>query len=180
MTALPQPQLRDLPLFDASVEIEAATREWKANCGPVAIAAATGKSLVEVRAALTKGTGRFRGYTTVPDVQAALRWLDVRVVRTWSKPPKALLEHGLAGPAILMIQWGGPWMRDPRAAARHRHLIAFRYGWFGPTGPRWVGDVTIRPAVWCLLDAWLATVHELMPDGGDGTWSLGWACQVAE
>jgi len=178
---LPQPQLRGLPLLNAGAELEAANRAWNCNCGPTAIAAATGKSLDQVRAALTKGTGRFKGYTTVPDVQAALRWLDVRVERSWSKPPKALLEHELAGTAVLMIQFGGPWMRDPRAAARHRHLIAFRYGWIGPKmGPRWVADVTNRPAVWTLLDAWIATVHELMPDGCDGTWSIGWACSLAE
>jgi hypothetical protein len=179
---LPQPQLRDLPLFNAGAEIEAAYLAWKCNCGPTAIAAATGKPLDQVRAALTKGTGRFRGYTTVPDVQAALRWLDVRVVRTWPKPPKSLLESDLtAGPAIMMIQFGGPWMRDPRAAAKYRHLIAFRYGWLGPTmGPRWVGDVN-TPAIWCLLDAWRDTVVDLLaPDGGDGTWSIGWACQLAE
>ena len=46
--------------------------------------------------------------------------------------------------------------------------------------PRWMGDVTNRPAVWSLLDAWSATAHELMPDGGDGTWSIGWACSLAE
>ncbi len=80
-----------------------------------------------------------------------------------------------------MIQCGGPWMRDPRAAAKHRHLIAFRYGWIGPTlGPRWVADVNI-PEIWCLLDAWLELVPPMIkPKGGDGTWSIGWACQLAE
>lgn len=177
--SLPEPQLTRLSPFGH--ELEAAYKEWGCNCGPTAIAAATGRSLDEVRQAVPPaGTSRFKGYMGVPDVQAALRWLDVKVTRTWSKPPNSLLLADLTGgPAIFMIQWGGPWMRDPRAAAKHRHLIAFRYGWVGPTtGPRWVGDVANRPAVWWLLDAWVATVHELMPEGGDGTWSIGWACQV--
>lgn len=180
MTSLPMPQISRLPLLCGGREVEAAYDEWGANCGPLAIAAATGRSLAEVRSALSMGSGRFKGYTNVLDVQAALRWLDVKVIRTWSKPPTSLLERDLVnGPALFMIQWGGPWMRDPRAAARHRHLIAFRYGWIGPKlGPRWVADVNI-PDVWCLLDAWAVLVPALLqPDGGDGTWSIGWACQL--
>lgn len=175
---LPEPQIH--PLMPPA-DVAAAIRKWKANCGPVALAAATGRTMDEVRVALSRGTGRFKGYTNVPDIHGALRWLDVKVVRTWSKPTNALLTMGLQeGPAIFMLEWGGPWTRDPRAAAKHRHLIAFRYGWIGQKmGPRWVGDATI-PNVWCLLDAWLAIVHELQPEGGDGTWSIGWACQLAE
>lgn len=176
---LPEPQISRLSHFGH--EIDQAYREWGCNCGPTAIAAATGRSLSEVRQAVPpSGTPRFKGYMGVPDVQAALRWLDVRVVRTWSKPPNSLLLADLtAGPAIFMIQLGGPWMRDPRAAAKHRHLIAFKYGWIGPRlGPRWVGDVNTRD-VWSLLDAWLANVPALLrPKGGDDSWSIGWACQV--
>ena len=176
--ALPVPQISRLPLLGREREVEEAYDAWGANCGPLAIAAATDRSLDEVRTALTKGTGRFKGYTNVLDVQAALRWLDVQVVRTWSKRPASLLTE-LRGTTIAMIQWGGPWMRDPRAAARHRHMIALRYGWIGPKlGPHWVADVNVAH-IWCLLDAWAETVPAvLMPKGGDGTWSVGWACQL--
>jgi hypothetical protein len=41
-----------------------------------------------------------------------------------------------------------------------------------------VADVNI-PDIWCLLDAWAVLVPPLLqPDGGDGTWSIGWACQL--
>jgi hypothetical protein len=177
---LPVPQISRLPLLGREHEVEAAYDAWGANCGPLAIAAATDRSLDEVRSALTMGSGRFKGYTTVPDVQTALRWLDVQVERTWSKRPASLLTD-LRSTTIAMIQWGGPWMRDARAAARHRHLIAIRYGWIGPKlGPTWVADVNL-PDIWCLLGAWTEVVPAMLrPKGGDGTWSVGWACQLRE
>lgn len=175
--ALPTPQIR----LRTPPDVDEAILRWEANCGPTAIAAVTGRRMSDVLSAVPPmGTSRFKGYMNVLDIQNALRWLDVRIARSWSKPPNSLLLTDMdRGPALFMLQWGGPWMRDPRAAAQHRHVIGFHYGWVGPNlGDRWVADVN-TPNVWGLLALWTRRVlPALLPAHGDGTWSIGWACAI--
>ena len=51
---LPVPQISRLPLLGREREVEAAYDAWGANCGPLAIAAATDRSLDAVRTALRR------------------------------------------------------------------------------------------------------------------------------
>jgi hypothetical protein len=179
-TNLPEPQIT----LRSVGGVDEAHREWKSNCGPAAIAAALSLTLDDVRTAVPPmGTPNFKGFMNVLDVQNALRWLDAKILRTWSKPPNSLLLTDVhkPGPIVAMLQWGGPWNGIPQAAATYRHLVAFKYGWLGPRlGPRWLYDVN-DPNGWCYVSKWERDILPgLLPERGDGTWSIAWACQVEE
>lgn len=91
---------------------------WNATCGPHSIAAATGKSLEEVRAILTP---KFKGWMNPTMLAEALKALDVPHTLTNGLVTKDLC-HG-----INRIQFEGPWLKPgvPAAAAyAHTHWVA--------------------------------------------------------
>lgn len=183
MSDLPETWQRPQLILRSPPDLDEAWREWKANCGPAAIAAALGLTLAEVRTAVPpSGTPRFKGFMNIRDVQATLRWLDVKVMRTWTRPsPSFLHEPHPGGPLIAMLQFGGPWNGIPRVAATFRHLIAFRHGVLGPHPAKtWVYDVNADYG-WSAATSWEARIiPDLIPPRGDGTWTITWACQIEE
>jgi hypothetical protein len=165
------PQLDLVALLDVD-EADA----WGANCGPAALAGAFGLQLADVREAVSDA-GVFRGYMTITHMRAAIDRLGGRIDRTWSKP--ATLRDTDGSPIICCVQWHGPWMTVPRAAATKRHFIAYRAGYVGERGPGWVCDVNV-PRGWILASAWHEVIVPLLiPKRGDGKWSIQWAAQVS-
>lgn len=180
----------------------AASRDWGANCGPTAIAAALGIPLDTVRGAVSEG-GRFKGYMGVPDFRAAIPRAGGRIVRSWSKPADPVdafyADHLLASATtetdgaamIVLIRFCGPWDVVPRAAAKFRHAFAYRRMFVEPRsswaqashGPGWVCDVnnlaTTDCAPWIPAYVWRTqTLLDLLPKRGDGRVAIDWMAQV--
>jgi hypothetical protein len=169
----PTPQLQLPTLLDVDQAIDG----WGANCGPAALAGALGLQLSDVRAAVSED-GIFRGYMSITNMREAMRRLGVVVERDWQKPLNGFLARTNGSPILCCIAWGGPWSSVPRAAAKHRHFIVYRNGFVGSKGPGWVCDVNVDGG-WCLASEWKEKLlPELLPERGDGTWTIQWAAQV--
>ncbi len=169
----PKPQLELRALLD----VDQAIAGWGANCGPAALAGALGLQLADVRGAVSDVAG-FRGYMSISSMRKALRWLDAAIEQDWHRPPNGILAKTNGAPVLCCIMWGGPWSGDPQTAAKHRHFIVYRHGYVGSRGPGWVCDVNVEGG-WCLASEWKAkTLPLLLPELGDGTWSIQWAAQV--
>ena len=111
---------------------------WGANCGPFALACALGRSCEQIRTAVCSSTStarfpelpgiepalRFTGYMGVPDMLAAVDRAGARVGRRWSSPGRRIFVE--PGRLLVLVQWGGSWMSNPRAAAAHRHWVAYQ------------------------------------------------------
>lgn len=123
------PELR----FTAA-ESAAAHQEWKASCGPHSIAAAAGKSLEEVRAALSN----YRGWMNPTQVSQALTALGQGFALT-----KGLETMDLCN-GVNRIQWEGPWLgpgKPPSLAYRYTHYVAHHEGLVlctGCIGHQWI------------------------------------------
>jgi len=171
------------PLFPHDAELAHAS--WGANCGPFALACALGLSCDQIRAAVSASTSterfpelpgiepalRFTGYMGVPDMLAAVDRAGARVGRRWSSPGRRVFNE--PGRLLVFVQWGGSWMSNPRAAAAHRHWVAYqRLSCAGL-----VGDV--NATCWLPEATWASViVPSILPAGGDGTWTPAWACAL--
>jgi len=180
----------------------AALREWGANCGPTAIAAALEVPLATVRGAVSNGD-TFKGYMGVPDFKAAIPRAGGRIVRSWSKPLEPvdafyadlLLANAAAEtngePLVVLIRFCGPWDAIPRAAATYRHAFAYRRCFVEPRtcwaqashGPGWVCDInnlaTTDCAPWVPAYVWRTqSLLDLLPKRGDGNVAIDWMAQV--
>ena len=167
--------------------IDAANDAWGCNCGPSALAAALDIDAPDVRAAVCEN-GKFRGYMGVLAMRKAIPLVG-SIRHEWSRPDSSVVNT-IDAPAIVLIQFGGPWMRDPRAAAKHRHFVAHRndpvdlsnckgQGWtFDANNPTERGATIWIPTAWwskyLLPD--LAKDHE----GGDGTITIQWMATVGK
>lgn len=106
-------------------ELDAHHTEWGCNAGPCAIAAATGRRLREVRAALEG----FTGWVNPAMMSAAL--LRLGYAPAISEPSRPHRVQTLCD-GINRVQWHGAWLAagmHPAAAVRHTHWIAHRGGW---------------------------------------------------
>jgi hypothetical protein len=136
-----------LTLPFTGAESEAAFEEWRATCGPHAIAAATGISLDEVRESLSD----YRGFMSPTQVEASLTVLGLPFRRTAHLRTKALCG------GLNRIQWEGPWLNPgvPAAVAyKHTHWVAHRNGWVLCTA-------VTEPPTWIPLLAWCTGLEEL-------------------
>jgi hypothetical protein len=173
LPAAPAPQL-ELPTL---LDVDQAIDDWGANCGPAALAGALGLQLADVRDAVSED-GSFRGYMSITNMKTALARLRVVPERVWTSPPNGMLAKTDGSPILCCIAWGGPWSVVPRAAAKHRHFIVYRYGFVGSVGPGWVCDVNVDGG-WILASEWKSQLlPQLLPERGDGTWAIQWAAQV--
>ena len=182
----------------------AAREEWGANCGPVALAAALGLTLDEIRPAVSPG-GSFRGHMGIRDIREAVVRAGSEVVRSWSKVfgPIDCMEFGLQmkaahrrlrlgdWPLLVVVRFGGPWDGNPRASATYRHVICYRHckaaGFEHEQklrGPGWVLDAGQREggaAYWLPVRKWAnRTLLDLIPDRGSGLVSVDWIGEVCQ
>lgn len=173
----------------------AASREWGANCGPVAIAAALGLSLEQVRVDVERG-GKFRGYMGVRDLRASITRAGANIVQQRSKPigPVDVLRiaHALdeatvgwGGHMVVLLHFCGPWDGVPRAAATYRHAFAYsRTNMFHRCfGVGAVCDVnnwaTMDCAPWIPARQWQhRALLDLAPKRWDGRVAVDWIAQV--
>ena len=98
-----------------------ANDEWKATCGPHSIAAACGKTLEDVRAAMLRAGVNYRGWMSPTQVTNTLHALGV-FPSIQSKLKTMELCDG-----INRVQWEGKWLNPgvpPRVAYFHTHLVA--------------------------------------------------------
>lgn len=137
MTTLAAP-----PLKFTEADVERANAEWKANCGPAALAACLGWTLDAVRPHL--GDFERKGYMNPRMMHLAIQSAGHRIESSANLP-----THGLA-----RVQWGGPWMSPgvPIGARYARtHWIATKEA----QGARWVFDVN---GLWRPYYAWVAEI----------------------
>jgi hypothetical protein len=152
------------------VPADLAAATW-ANCGPAAIAAALGLDLADVREAVSK-RGRFPGYMGVRDIERACKSLE-HPIRVSASNPGALAgwPHGVY---IAMVNIDGPWRRDPRAQARHRHIVAA--AWDEASRVWRVYDANAN--YWAPEPAWSVLVMTPLARESDreatGAWSFSW------
>ncbi len=125
---------------------EAASRAWKATCGPHAIAAACGLTLERVRTAIPQP---YKGWMSPTMVEGTLQNLR-RVVD---------LRKGLKTPdlcnGINRIQWEGPWLNPgvpANVAYHHTHWVAHFDGW--------VLCAAYEPSQWITTDMWRHLLRE--------------------
>lgn len=130
-----------------------ANARWGANCGPHALAAATGRGLDEVEA----GLAGFRGWVNPTMIGAALRSMGVAYSMR-----KGLRTRDLCG-GINRVQWEGRWLDPgvpPAAAYRHTHWVAHREGLVLCT----IAD----PARWVTVAEW----ESALAASGHGAWHV--------
>jgi hypothetical protein len=115
------------PLLKFTAEDSArANRLWKATCGPHSIAAATGKTLGEIGAAMNDAGLNYRGWMSPTQVSKTLEWL--KIPHTLTKGLKTMEPCN----GISRVQWEGKWLNPgmpARIAYFHTHLIAHFDGW---------------------------------------------------
>lgn len=134
-------------------DIAEAYDEWKANCGPAALAALVGRPLAQVREAFPDFPAK--PWANPTHMRAALTRLD------WShRYCDGWPERGLA-----FIQWEGPWL-DPGvpvgAAYRHTHWVAAAEGK--------VFDV--NAGNWTTPDEWVTRIVPLFVTGKVTGWHV--------
>jgi hypothetical protein len=126
------------PLLYTEADSEAAYKEWKATCGPHSIAAACGKTLEEVRAAMVEASVNYRGWMSPTQVMNTLIALG-----EFHGVTKGLKTMDLCN-GISRVQWEGKWLNPgvpARVAYFHTHLVAHFNGMVLCTA--------------CLVDAWV-------------------------
>lgn len=143
------------PLRFGLEEMERAADDWGANCGPGAIAAATVKTLDEVRPHIPGFEAK--RYTNPTMMLDALNALGVR----WKK---AIRHNVWPNWGVARIQWEGPWTepgRPARAAYRYTHWVAA----CGFPRPIHIFDINaIAVGGWVPLQHWeQVTVPWLLP-----------------
>jgi hypothetical protein len=127
------------PLLYTDQDSESAEATWKASCGPHSLAAACGKRLEEVRAALVN----YRGWMNPTQMKAALGALGQGFALRSHLRTQELCS------GINRVQWEGPWLNPgvpPRVAYYHTHWVAHFDGW--------VLCTACAPAKWIPVEIW--------------------------
>jgi hypothetical protein len=148
-----------------------AYKEWGCNCGPAALAFALQIGLDAVRKAIPDFEAkRFTSPTMMQQAMAALRKEYNPVpVKVKGEPSRANLFDRV--PALVRIQWGGPWTApggNPKWAYRHTHWIATWKA--GVHGDATVFDVNSGIVGFPMWE--MGTVPQLIESipRADGTW----------
>jgi len=109
------------PVFFSPEDLELAWVEWSCNCGPAALAVATGRHINDIRGLIHKFDERY--YTNPTMMVGALRQMCVEF--HWARDAEKPIEWPLNG--LARIQWAGPWTKPGvpiRARYRHSHWVA--------------------------------------------------------
>jgi hypothetical protein len=144
------------PLFFDEAASLAAHEQWKANCGPHALASACGQTLERIREALLDF--HERPWTTPTRIKEAL----VNLGQDY-REDRALRTRLLPARGIARIQWEGRWLKagvPRRVAYGYTHWVGIREGH--------VFD-TISPAFgWVPLDLWASQTDLFAQDQFEG------------
>jgi len=150
-----------VPFTDAEIEI--AAHEWGANCGPGALSAATGRSLGEVRDALTPS---WPGYTNVGHQEKALRRMGLSSRRTRSGVWPWTKFGSMTGRGLVFVQWLGPWMEKHwREQCQQTHWVAT----YAPADRLGVLLFDVSYPAWLTIYEWEKIVA---PDLHDDGWKI--------
>jgi hypothetical protein len=147
-------------------DVEQASDEWGANCGPAALAAITGRTLAQVRPVVEASDFEQRGYMNPTHVKTALSALGLRftVHGSW-------VRRGL-----LFVQWGGPWLKPGvpiGAAYRNTHWIAVDGAWvYDVNASHTAHGGWIMRSAWDRPDVGLAAWIMQHTPRCDGTWTV--------
>ena len=153
-------------------ESEQAWRNWRANCGPHAIAAACGVRLDAVGELLEDFPG-WMNPTTMKKTLLKLKWVQKvetvgpksRVDFVWKKErDQARIIRG-TGRRIARIQWEGPWLdpgKPPAQAYSWTHWVALRDGY--------VLDTVISAIDWVEETRWKTLLDEFCKREGYRGW----------
>jgi hypothetical protein len=163
LTAIPLLKFNEL---DAAIAFE----QWHCNCGPGALAAATGHTLEEIHPHLVGFDQKH--YTNPTMMFGALRSLAVPFARLHIE------KWPIRG--LIRVQWHGPWMRPGvpmRARYRQTHWIAA----FTVNGGHGVFDINC-PGHLITRDDWAAKlapglIRDCCPKG-DGAFSFTHAVEL--
>lgn len=144
---------------------------WGCNCGPAALAAATAKTLDDVRPFL--GAFESRGYMNITMMREAIDRVGWRIVRSGTSWP-------VEGVGLVRIQWGGPWIiggKPARWASTATHWVAtYRH----TSSHLYVFD--INGGLMCVEHWELEVVPKILESirRADGTWSISHGWQIIE
>lgn len=164
-----------MPLYTPP-DLLAAHDEWKANCGPGALAALLGKPLSEVRHAFPWFPARpWTSPTQMGEAITALigprgKWTAYGIARGPVDEQIARLPRN----GLFHIQIDGPWcnLADRRVAYRYTHCAAVRR----IEGSLFVYDINLgpnaRPGGWATFDTWNEWIAR--PMVADTKRAIGW------
>lgn len=141
-------------------DLLAAFDSWGATCGPAAIAAATGKTLAEVRPALVA----FGGFMNPTAVLETVERMGLKARKLRAEEAPLLPLRGCAH-----VFFDGPWSAGgARARYAHSHWVA--YFRERPGAPFAFYDCNVGPAGgWCMREIWEAQIlPTIMPVRGTG------------
>lgn len=160
-------------------DVELASTQWGANCGPAALAAALGTSLAAVREAVSETDGKgelsFRGHMGARQMRHALQVMAAKVTRIASQIAVGDTEHELAragAPRVVLLQWMGPWEAHPMRAAQHRHWIA-NVVLFEDV---WIYDVNADD--WLPFSRWRDEIVPMLMEPKCTGYRIGWLAEV--
>ena len=119
------------PLQFTEIDSILANREWKASCGPHAIAASCCLNLDQVHTAILHAEINYRGWMSPTQVTKTLTELGKAFRFTSGLKTMDLCD------GVNRVQWEGKWLNsgvNPRFAYFHTHLVAHLAGWILCTG----------------------------------------------
>lgn len=139
---------------------------WEATCGPAALAAILGRSVMSLREKVKP----YRGFMSIADMLRSLRSLKVEhtLMRKDFNQLIPQVQRGDYIGRLSIIQWGGSWLTPgvhPGASLCRTHWIAYRHS------PPVIYDVNADG--WISTTAWETVMApEIMRHvrGCDGTW----------
>lgn len=134
----------------APPDADQAFTEWRANCGPAALAAITGRTVGSLRRAFPEYPAK--PWCNPTHMKAALDFIGMRHT-TQKLDPLAF-----AAPGLCFIQWEGPWLAPGvpvGAAYRNTH-------WIATAGPGGAMVFDVNAGEWTTRGEWEADIVPLL------------------
>lgn len=161
-------------------DLERAWRDWGCNCGPAALAVATGRHVNDVRLHLPGFDAR--RYTNPTMMALALGALGVPY--HWHRSAELPIEWPRCG--LARIQWEGPWTAPGipiPARYRHSHWVAvFTIPAFAnPDRPSGRGIFDVNCPYWVPFESWRdVLVPEILKDWEPKATGQWWVTDAIE
>lgn len=151
-----------------------AYNDWKANCGPAALASLLRKTMAEVRDYFPRFPGK--PWVNPTHIKAAMELAGVKYTATKKDETG---QHVCPAYGLCFIQFDGPWSGDYAKileAYRHTHWVAVSQTIGLPTRM-----YDINADGWLSQHDWGQTIEpRFMAENQKytGTWWVRWACEV--